>query len=137
VDHVEVDVQSTRDGRSVMVHDSTLDRTTNGKGPVNRLTLSEIKHLRILDGQEIPTTEDVLACCQSRVGLVLELKAKDLAESIVQIVSSSEFRDLLISASFDHQDLARLRHLHPSSTIMPLIGRGAIDPDALAKLGAR
>lgn len=54
MDHVEVDVQSTRDGRSVMVHDSTLDRTTNGKGPVNRLTLSEIKHLRILDGQEIP-----------------------------------------------------------------------------------
>ena len=41
--------------------------------------------------------------------MVLELKAKDLAESIVQIVSSSEFRDLLISASFDHQDLTRLR----------------------------
>jgi glycerophosphoryl diester phosphodiesterase len=108
-----------------------------GVGRVNRLTLSEIKHLRILDGQEIPTTEDVLACCQNRVGLVLELKAKGLAESIVQIVSSSEFRDPLISASFDHQDLARLRHLHPSSTIMPQIGRGAIDPDALAKLGAR
>ena len=137
VDYVEVDVQSTRDGRSVIVHDSTLDRTTNGKGRVNRLTLSEIKQLRTLDGQEIPTTEDVLACCRNRAGLILELKAKGLAESIAKIVTGSEFRGPLIYASFDHQDLARLRQLQPTTTIMPLIGRGAIDPDALAKLGAR
>ena len=59
-DIVELDVHMTKDGRFILNHDKTLDRTTTGKGKVHDLTLAEIKQLKMLDKNGKPTDYDVL-----------------------------------------------------------------------------
>ena len=136
VDFVEVDVRKTKDDKLVIMHDATVDRTTTGTGKLASMTLEEVKRLRTKDGQTIPTLADVLALCDKRVGLMLELKARGIADDIVQAVSAGHFSNPVIYASFHHKDLARLRQCLPSATIMPLISRGTISPRIPARLSA-
>ena len=85
VDFVEVDVQQTRDGRFVALHDSTVDRTTNGTGNIKDLTFDEVRALNAADyapwkGSEyepaqIASLDEILALAQ-RVGGGLELDVK-------------------------------------------------------------
>lgn len=80
VDAVEVDVYLTADGHVVVCHDATVDATTNGKGRVSELSLSEIGELRIVDAdgcvtsEVIPTLKQVLQLVQGRCGLLIEVK---------------------------------------------------------------
>ena len=73
VDIVEVDNKLTKDGFLVIMHDQTVDRTTNGKGKVSDYTLAEIKKLRLKDKdgnlteERIPTFEEVMNLCRGKV----------------------------------------------------------------------
>ncbi|HDI31391.1 MAG TPA: glycerophosphodiester phosphodiesterase, partial [Thermofilum sp.] len=60
VDAVEVDVRMTKDGRLVLMHDETVDRTTDGEGRVRDLTFNEIRRLDAGKGERVPTLEEVL-----------------------------------------------------------------------------
>ncbi|SFJ72331.1 glycerophosphoryl diester phosphodiesterase [Paenibacillus sp. UNC496MF] len=78
---IELDVQLTKDGEIVVFHDLTVDKTTNGRGPLRDYTLAE---LRALDagswfsadfaGERVPTLEDVLVWARDRIRLSIELK---------------------------------------------------------------
>jgi glycerophosphoryl diester phosphodiesterase len=81
VDFVEIDVQTTADGQLVLMHDSTVDRTTNGSGAVRSLTLAQIKELDAgswfspeFAGEKAPTLEEAAALCRGKVGLYIDLK---------------------------------------------------------------
>lgn len=74
VDVMELDLKKTKDGILVLSHDKTLDRCTNGKGPVSDYTLAEIKQLRLkrahgvtTDSLRMPTLEEALAVCKDRI----------------------------------------------------------------------
>lgn len=74
VDIMELDLKKTKDGVLVLSHDKTLDRCTNGKGPVSDYTLAEIKQLRLkrahgvtTDSLRMPTLEEALAVCKDRI----------------------------------------------------------------------
>ncbi len=78
----ELDVQLTRDGAIVVMHDDRVDRTTDGRGAVCALTLEELKRLdagvrfgREFEGERIPTLEEVFALIDGRCGLNIEIKA--------------------------------------------------------------
>ncbi len=60
-DYIECDVQLSSDGVSVVIHDDTLDRTTNETGPVSSYPVSHLQTLDAGDGQKIPTLDEVLA----------------------------------------------------------------------------
>lgn len=96
---VEVDLHLTADKQVVVCHDQKVNRTTNGKGRIEQMTLAEIQALRLLnhDGsvsnETIPTLEQVLELCKGRCALLLEIKKKRddqylgieaLADSIVK-----------------------------------------------------
>ena len=98
-DMVEVDLHLTADRQIVVCHDQKVNRTTNGKGRIEDMTLAEIQQLRLLnhDGsvsnETIPTLEQVLELCQGKCALLLEIKKKRddqypgieaLADSIVK-----------------------------------------------------
>lgn len=70
---VETDVRFTKDNVPVMLHDATVDRTTNGTGPVSSYTLAELRKLRTDDGQYVPTLYEFLADTSGRKVFV-ELK---------------------------------------------------------------
>jgi glycerophosphoryl diester phosphodiesterase len=136
VDYVEIDLRLTRDGHVVVLHDATVDRTTNSCGRIKDLTLAEVKRIKTKDGQHVPTLEEVLKVTDGRVGLMLELKVRGLAKPVIEIAEQSGFSSPVIYASFHHKEMSHVRELAPSATIMPLISRGRIAPRIPAKLSA-
>ena len=81
-DSIELDVHLSHDGVPVVIHDSTLDRTCNGTGPVKERTVSELQRYDAgswFDGayarERIPTLEEVLAWAKGRAVLHIEIKA--------------------------------------------------------------
>ena len=78
---VEVDIRTTKDGALIVMHDATVDRTTNGTGKVNELSLAEIKALDAgswfagrYRHETVPTLKEVLQFCKGRIDVVLDLK---------------------------------------------------------------
>lgn len=84
IDFVEMDLRRTKDGRYVIMHDSTVDRTTDGHGRVEDLTLKEIEGLKVIDRNRpelppthVPTFEEVLKTCRGRINIYLDFKKGD------------------------------------------------------------
>src|SRR5438309_9898719 len=73
-DLIECDVHLSSDGRLVVIHDHTLDRTTNGSGLVKDFTATELCKLDAGDGEKIPLLQEEIELALGKVGLVIELK---------------------------------------------------------------
>jgi len=139
---IEADLQLSRDGRLVMMHDLTVDRTTDGKGAVADATLDE---LRMLDaggwfdprfaGTRIPTVEELLdLAIPSGVTLCLEVKgtveaAPGIAVALVDLLRDRGLIDRVFMSSFDQAALAAARRVVPSVLLAPerLPERGPAD----------
>ena len=124
-DVVELDVRRSRDGELVVVHDATVDRTTDGRGEVHALSLAQ---LRALDagvhfgpefrGERIPTLAEVLTWAHGRTELVVEIKGDPhpqpgVEEQVVRLVAEHGMIDLTMVVSFYHPALRRVRDLEP------------------------
>ena len=135
-DGFELDVQLTRDDAVVVIHDETLERTTDGTGWVADHSLEQLRALDASAGRErfggvlIPTLDEVLALAkQSGATVNIELKNdrmayRGLEERVLEIVAEAELADQVILSSFNHYSQARLREL----TTIPL---GALYNDSL------
>ena len=123
VDFVEIDVRCTADGILVALHDATVNRTTNGKGPIDRLTLRDVKALDAGNGERVPMLEEVLSVVSGQAGLMLELKVKGAAQKTVEVVQKAEFKDPVIYASFLHEELGIIRSVDAEASLMALFGR--------------
>lgn len=98
-DIVELDVQLSKDSVLVLLHDKTLNRTTNGKGLVSDYTLAELKNLRLKDGagatlqqQQIPTLREAMELCKGRI-LVNVDKAENYMDLVQQVVRDVGFEE--------------------------------------------
>lgn len=87
VDGVEMDARMTADGHAVVVHDATLDRTTDMTGRVDKLTLSEIKRADAGGGERVPTLKEALSILPSGILAVVEIKAVEAAGPSARILS--------------------------------------------------
>lgn len=95
-DRVELDIQSTADGDFVVLHDPTVDRTTNGQGKVKELTTDQVRQLDAGQGEKVPLLAEVLDWArQHDVPLTLEMKhpLPGEAEKLVEMVRDSQLRD--------------------------------------------
>jgi len=124
---IETDLHLTRDARFVAIHDSTLERTTNGRGNVHDFTLGELRKLdagmwfdRQFMGQPIPTLEEILAfAAKHDVIFYLEVKydaAWGMHHSLVGALQKSQSAARTIVISFDESTLSALRQV--DSTMM-------------------
>jgi glycerophosphoryl diester phosphodiesterase len=123
VDFVEIDVRCTADGALVVLHDSTVNRTTNGKGPIDRLSLRDVKTLDAGNGESIPTLEEALRVLVGRTGLMVELKVKGVSQKAVEVIQTCQFKGPVIYASFLHEELGIIRSIDAQASIMLLFGR--------------
>jgi glycerophosphoryl diester phosphodiesterase len=119
-DMCELDVQLTRDGAVVVIHDDTVERTTDGKGEVAKLTLEEIQRLDAgvkfkggaIKGERVPTLDEVFDVTSGKCGLNIELKAGGLESQVAQIMQArNAFGDSVVS-SFDWDYLKKIQQLH-------------------------
>ncbi|HIE18948.1 TPA: glycerophosphodiester phosphodiesterase [Candidatus Bathyarchaeota archaeon] len=113
VDRVEIDVRVTRDGYLVVIHDETMDRTTNGHGYVKDLTLNEIRRLDAGKGEIIPTLEEVLSLTKGQVTLQVELKAREATEPVVHLIERNNAEREVVITSFMHELLRTVHDLNP------------------------
>lgn len=129
VDGVEFDVQLTADGVPVVIHDETVDRTTNGTGAVVGFALEQLRELDAsagfqgFDGVRIPTLDEVLdLLAPSGLALNIELKNSDedypgLEEKVLAAVEARGIADQVVLSSFNHYSLKRLQRLGASSPL--------------------
>ena len=130
---VELDVQLTKDGRLAVIHDETLDRTTNGRGPVINFTLAELKGLDAGRGEAIPSLEEVFDLVQGKAHLVVELKQPEAAGALRDFFQEREaFADATV-ISFWHPAVKALKEAEPRfNTGILMVGCPA-DPVGLAR----
>jgi glycerophosphoryl diester phosphodiesterase len=138
---IELDVQLTRDGEPVVIHDWTLDRTTSGRGTVRRRTLDEITALdagrwfgREFAGTRVPTLDQVLAEIPIRINVELKAAGDDgLERRVLESVTRAGAMDRVVFSSFDSASLARLRALSAAADLAVLwAGRSVTRAMALA-----
>ncbi|WP_329173838.1 glycerophosphodiester phosphodiesterase [Streptomyces sp. NBC_01477] len=117
-DGVELDVRVSRDGRLVVIHDATVDRTTNGTGKVHDLTRAQMAALDAGEGEGIPTLTEAL---DAFPGLVqVEIKAAAAVPALAELDRSDALPDRVVLTSF-HRDV--LAH---AAELLPRVRRGLI-----------
>jgi len=125
---IETDVQLTRDGVPVLIHDETLDRTTNGTGSVRDYTLSELQKLdtrwkfgNSVPFQTIPTLEEFLDFMRGNQLIAnIELKTgvyeyPGIEETVVEMVERYGLVDRIWYSSFNHFSVLRAKMLSPQA----------------------
>ncbi|TCS13224.1 glycerophosphodiester phosphodiesterase family protein [Caulobacter sp. BK020] len=138
VDMVEIDVRRTADGALVIMHDATVDRTTNGRGRVSEMSLRQFKALRLnaANGglaEAPPTLGEYLARAQGRILVNLDVK-EPIAEQVAQVVLASGAAGQVLVKARAEADAAPMADLPAYSGLafMPMVGavsgRPAGDP---------
>jgi glycerophosphoryl diester phosphodiesterase len=116
VDGIELDVHLSSDGEIMVIHDETIDRTTNGKGFVENLTSSQLKEL------EIPTLIEVLDLANRRCFINIELKGIGTTKPTADLIElyakqkNWNYKDFIVS-SFDWKMLEETQLLNPKIRI--------------------
>ena len=128
-DWLEFDVQMTKDGALVVIHDETVDRTTDGTGAVHDLTLEQIRSLDAGQGEKVPTFEEVLELAKAnRVKILPETKSAHLypgiEEKMLQSLQQANYLDKTVIQSFEADSLEKLVHLNPQAKLCALYGLG-------------
>jgi glycerophosphoryl diester phosphodiesterase len=119
-DLVEVDVRRTRDGVLVLFHDEQVDRTTDGHGMLENITLNNLRKLDAGLGQPVPLLEEALKRIQGRIGVILELKVEGIATQTCKVVKSSGYSGPIMYASFIHRELMDVRQMQPLAETLVL-----------------
>ena len=123
VTHLELDLQLTHDGQLVVLHDRTVDRTTNGSGEASDLTLGEIKELDAgiwrgeeFAGNRVPTYKEVIQDLDAPATLVTELKfaGNDGIRKVIEEIDACGAADRVVISSFDLDKLPIVRQLAPN-----------------------
>ena len=145
---IEFDVQLTRDGEIVVIHDERVDRTTDGTGNVRDYTLAELKKLSIAgddDSYRIPTLREVLEllkpyCVNKGQKLNIELKNsvvryEGMEQKVIDMVSEFNLEDYVVYSSFNHDSIGLVRQLKADADVAYLAGDYHRCMDGIRKYG--
>jgi glycerophosphoryl diester phosphodiesterase len=149
-DYIEIDVQRSKDGELVVIHDTSVDRTTDGSGKVGDLTLEEMKSLDAgswkgeqFTGEKIPTFEEVLDRYHGKVGILIEMKSPELYPGIEeQVADALKERHLdtpqnekIILQSFNFDSMKKMDQLLPKVPVGVLAwSQSQATPQALKEI---
>ncbi|MGH0924524.1 glycerophosphodiester phosphodiesterase [Bacillus pacificus] len=139
-DYIEIDLQMTKDGYLVAMHDETLNRTTNGTGLVKEHTLEEIKQLNAgstynkkypnlakkeYENAKVPTLEEVIEVFGYDANYYIETKSPDeypgMEEKLLEIINHYEIQDKVIIQSFSEESLQKIHSLNVNIPLVQLL----------------
>ena len=137
---VELDVQLTGDGHVVVLHDPSVDRTTDGRGDLRQMALAEVRALsadfhekfgEVWTSERVPTLAEALALLQGRARVMIEIKKESVSDDeeggiearTIAEVRRQNLSDQVALISFEHRALLRCRKLAPEITRGHLFGR--------------
>ena len=120
VDGVECDVHCTKDGHVVVIHDHALDRTTDSKGSLDKLTLDEVKKADAgswfdprFSGERIPTLREVLKLTKGKALTVVEIKQTGIANKVIREIEEAKAVDEVVLISFHASALQDAKKINP------------------------
>ena len=141
VDAVELDVRASRDGAVVVMHDPTIDRTTDREGPVDELSLAQLREAdagswfgQAFVGERIPTLQEALDLLRHRALAIVEIKADWLAERVLKVAHEVDVVDQIVLQSFSLETVRRINAVDPSVPTAVLVGKLPTSP---ARMRAR
>lgn len=123
-DMSELDVQLSKDGALVIMHNSSVDETTNGHGLVCDLTLTELQQLDAGQGERVPTLQQVIDLVRGKNGLYIELKAPETPRPTVTLLRANQFtadRQVIVG-SFSEDLVRETKNLAPEISTALLVG---------------
>jgi len=138
VDAIEIDVHRCKSGELVVIHDFTLDRTTNGSGEITEYNLAELKELLVEEKYKIPLLTEVLNLIEGKCGINIELKGTNTAEGTCDIVRDYvknkgwKYTDFILS-SFQNNELYQVFKTDKKIPIGILSKANVIEAIALGK----
>ncbi|MCT8340224.1 hypothetical protein MG296_09185 [Flavobacteriaceae bacterium TK19130] len=130
-DFVEFDVRLTKDGKVVLLHDSTLDKTTNATGKLSDYSYSQLKNISAgyakrfgdtFSKESIPTLSQALQLCKDRIYVEIEIKDSNMASKVFEIVQQEAMIDEVMIISFNYNELLEMRKLSSSIRLKYLVG---------------
>lgn len=148
-DGFELDVHLSKDGELVVIHDETVDRTTDGTGFVGEMTLAELKaldasnHKEAYKGAKIPTLAEVYDLIRDTNHIVnVEIKTDNifypqLEEKVLALEKEMGMEGRIVYSSFNHYTVKKIRQLAPDAQIGMLFGDVLVEPyDYCKSVGA-
>lgn len=126
IDIIEIDIRQTKDGKLILMHDSTVDRTTTGTGNISKYTWEELQKLYLLHngeptGERIPLLEDVFQTIKGKIMVDLDFKL-DKVKAVRQtynLIHKYSLEDQVLFFLYDYRYIPRLQKLNPMIKIMP------------------
>ena len=141
VDRIEVDVHQSKDGKVIIMHDVTLDRTTNGTGAIKDYTYDELLKLDAgswfsekFKGEKIPLLEEAIELIDGNAVFVIELKEGDeiypgIVENVVNLIRKHDATDWCVVHSFRTKILEQIHEMEPAIELHKLfIGKLSLVP---------
>jgi glycerophosphoryl diester phosphodiesterase len=127
---IELDLHMTRDNKVVVIHDPTLDQTTDLKGPVSLRDLAEIKLADAGRGEQVPTLDETLDLTLGKVRLYLEIKDPNAAAETLRIIRDRGCQSEVMLASFDTALMKRLGDEVRDIELGVIMGSSSLNPVA-------
>lgn len=138
---IETDVQLTKDGQMVLIHDETLDRTTSGTGWVKDYSLQELQELDAgskfdpaFQGERIPTLDELLELVKDS-GTIVNIELKNgtilyegLEQKVIERVRAFQMADRVVISSFNHYSLYLCKQIAPEIRTGILYMEGLYEP---------
>lgn len=126
VDMIEIDVAQTKDGKLVLMHDKTVDRTTNGSGRIEEMNWAEVKKLRLrkrgkkkeLTEETVPALEEALNLCKDKIHVNLDMKGASIFDC-AEVAKKTGTEDLLMYRASSLNWLKRVSARYPGIHISP------------------
>lgn len=113
---LELDVHLSADSELVVIHDSTVQRTTDGYGKVEELTLAELRRFDAGMGEKIPLLEEVLTLVAGKAALNIELKGAGTGEAVAELLRRRVAKNRpmeFLASSLNEKELIRLASILP------------------------
>jgi glycerophosphoryl diester phosphodiesterase len=116
---IEFDVAITKDSVLVLMHDNTVDRTTNGKGKVIDMTFEEIRSLSLVDVEgnqtdfRVPTLDEALSWAKGKVLLTVDIKREVPFEMVVDAIRSHNAEPYAAVITYSFEAAKKIHSLHP------------------------
>jgi glycerophosphoryl diester phosphodiesterase len=141
-DGLELDVQMTKDGELVVIHDEKVDRTTNGTGMVKDFNVKDLRrldarynHKTLTKKEPIPLLEEVFEWMAGKTDLICNIELKNsivpyegMEEKVIALVRDYNLADRIIISSFNHYSIVYSYRVAPEIEIAPLLSEGLYMP---------